>query len=257
MQSASCGEEEEGVGLNHSSTSYSSKRDTLKKRLHKKWLDIKTAITSNSTQSRVCSKKILEFHKWLILLTVIIGVTWIVTKLAMNADANIPLFIPVPVIHGENGIDLTHPSVAADCEALINSETFVEMMYAFERLLSKGDDFCICAPVYGQQVRYACWNDAELRPVHAFNPFMLGAPLRSYGRSRVSESQEWIGLTGTNSSSVVKNIRFNAMTIQYRNIYCKDDSRLVQNEVAWCLQSCLDLLDGISVYERARRDQSQ
>lgn len=231
--------------------SRNAEEHSYRKRWRTLWLDFKTSFNSffrsNSTRSRKLSQNVVFVHKWVMLSAIVLVLLWFTLHMLVYSD-NVKPMLPLPVKHGEHGIDLTAASLTADCERLLNDEDFVWYMEGFERMLLRGMP-CICAPAYGLQLRYVCWRSESGGVVHAFNPFISGAPLRSSGRSLVTETQQALGLGTTD----VKNTRFNAIKIQYTDIYCKDDTHIVQHQSSWCLQACLDLLDGISVYERAEK----
>lgn len=127
-----------------------------------------------------------------------------------------------------------------------NSLYLPAVMDAAVRLMQQKAMICNCAPLYNVSYRYisSIGQDGEL--LHLFNPIVTGSPVQHYGRTMVTESQEML-IPGAGSRQV---IRMNALTLQYTDEYCitKHDVQFT-NRSAWCIQSCIDLLNGKTIYD--------
>lgn len=136
--------------------------------------------------------------------------------------------------------------------------------YADHVLAGSGPDTppCVCAPMFGTRRQYLALRQPA-RPgavTHMYNPAIDGLwdghlpdgrRPASTGRSLVSESQQMLfpGRAGP-----VENVRQNAIRLTYRDESCHARAVVLQTESAWCVQVCIDLMAGVTVYQRAAGD---
>jgi len=118
---------------------------------------------------------------------------------------------------------------------------------------------CVCAPMFGKRRRYVAVRAGNVSVVHMFNPRLdqtdwwlaQNRPAPDY--MVVPESQTRMFPDRVNTP-IVKNVRSRLIRVEYNtHDVCSRVIIEIANERAYCVQVCLDLLDGVSVYERARR----
>ena len=118
------------------------------------------------------------------------------------------------------------------------------VMEASVKLMRQREMSCNCAPLYNISYKYMTIADGW-RVIHAFNPMVTGSS-PEHGRVIVKESQE-ILIPGAG----VRNMpRMNGLTLTYTDEYCVVQSdKLFTREIAWCIQSCMDLFNGKTIYD--------
>ncbi len=172
------------------------------------------------------------------------------------------------VRQGQAGVDFSQPARPLTCAELLAdvlaSDGQVSMddvrTAAEDALTSRhGEDVpaCVCAPMFGIRRRYLAVNDS--RTVHhLYNPTRdadwdksaPGGRSVASGKSWVTENQRMLVPAETTD---VENVRENSVRLTYRTRECKASAVIVQLEPAWCAQACLDLMDGRTVYDVARK----
>ena len=120
----------------------------------------------------------------------------------------------------------------------------LSVMETASLLMKQHKLFCNCAPLYNVSYRYlTIWDGWST--VHAFNP-VITAPATSFGRVMVQETQE-ILFPGAGAR---ERVRLNGLILSYQDDACMVQSaRLFTHDAAWCIQSCVDLLEGKTIYE--------
>lgn len=117
------------------------------------------------------------------------------------------------------------------------------MMETAVVLMKQNELSCNCAPLYNVTYRYITIEN-DWSPIHAFNP-VITAPVTTYGRVMVTENQELL-IPGAGCRDVT---RLNGLVLSYMDHNCIKQSKTFVKEVAWCIQSCIELLDGKTIYD--------
>ena len=121
-------------------------------------------------------------------------------------------------------------------------------------------DVCTCAPMFGARRRHVAlrrsMGDIAERVVHMYNPELDTAWFRTWRgvnddpTTRYALNSEQQRVLFPEREGTVKVIRANAVRVQFMNESCAQNVVTLEGTHAWCVQSCLDLLDGISVYDK-------
>lgn len=119
---------------------------------------------------------------------------------------------------------------------------------AGEKLLRQRGMTCNCAPLYNVPVRYLTLLQPDAPStttvLHLFNPTVTGS-LPQLGKSLVTESQELL-VPGAGTRDMP---RLNGITVSYRDEWCQPQQHSFTHNSAWCIQSCIDLLNGKTIYD--------
>lgn len=218
----------------------------LLKWLHRKYLDVKN---SSKREKRKWLRKLQLIHFVLLLLLVLLFlyVTWS-TLTGSAGDSPYVKHMRFVSIE-EDRIDIHTRSKDVSCEQIQGQQKLdgmdaLAMMETAALLMEQYDLQCNCAPLFNVSFRYMSIKDGW-SVVHAFNPSVT-APITSHGRALVMESQELL-VPGAGTREVV---RLNGLTLSYLDQNCvKRDDRAFIKETAWCIQSCIELLEGKTVYD--------
>ena len=123
-------------------------------------------------------------------------------------------------------------------------------------------DVCTCAPMFGARRRHIALQrssgDIAERVVHMYNPELDTAWFKTWRgingdlttKYALNSEQQRVLFPGREGT--VKVVRANAVRVQFMNESCAQNSVLLEGAHAWCIQSCIDLLNGISVYDKNR-----
>ena len=207
-------------------------------------------MTERLVAHQVCFKRAMFLLT--ILLAVLIGV-----RAASNEDR---FFVdddlrPSFVHHGYNGCDLTIKAPAFDCDELelrhIDRQqriSTIDRLFEFSAHFLASGMKCVCAPMFGMSRRHVAINanDGGSTPLHMFNPDLTID--RTSGTTTLRERQPTL-FPDANVTSVL-NARYNTLTVSYLDLACNAMTATVHRDRAWCIQVCVDLLDGHSVYDR-------
>jgi len=171
------------------------------------------------------------------------------------------------VTQNDEGVNFERSSKTFQCFELeqshINSRRFTgsseddwwdleDLEKSVEKLHRKTKDelLCSCGPMYNFTMRYLSFRDPvdPRRLIHAYNP-SLNCDKRNL--SAVTESQ--IDIIPDSSIDEKKIARSNSCRIEFHEKAkeCKEKRKeQIDGQVAWCAQSCSDLLDGITIYTK-------
>lgn len=120
-----------------------------------------------------------------------------------------------------------------------------EVMEAATRLMRAYSMSCNCAPLYNVSYRYMTIEGDSGSAIHAFNPTVTGSSV-SHGRVLVRQTQELL-VPGGGTRQIA---RLNGIMLSYLDEFCVPQSdRLFTAETAWCIQSCIDLFNGKTIYD--------
>lgn len=177
------------------------------------------------------------------------------------------------VRHGHDGVNLSVPTEALTCAELETGivrrpqqrePPLLERVRATaERLLDEDELECVCAPMFGSRRRYIAVDTASA-PLHLYNPALDTAWAgeldgKEAGRLNVSE---WLLVENQRMlfperTADVRVVRRSAIRVAYRDAACSAAAVVLQAERAYCVQACLDLLDGKSVYDVAEGEEEE
>lgn len=159
---------------------------------------------------------------------------------------------------GQADVDFSRASVALEC-AEIRDVTFRRhegVAMSFERarsyatyVLTRGDaaPSCVCAPMFGVRRRYLAVRFPNGTVAHLYNA-RDASPPDATTYSLVTENQRMLFPARSGS---VQNVRRDTADIAFSTSLCGDGVMRVHDSLAWCSLACLDLMDGVTVYERA------
>jgi len=175
--------------------------------------------------------------------------------------------------HGTDSVNLSVPSVEIQCSDVrsrvfrpLNDGRRDELSFDVIRqaavYLVREDQLpCICGPMVGAPRRYAAIAMDETTILHLHNPKIDRTWDGSVGeltrldvnaRSIVTENQRMLFPDRAESVDVV---RFNSLRLAYQDDECRAASLVLRDAHAWCMQACLDLFEGKSVYDVRRHHQ--
>jgi len=169
--------------------------------------------------------------------------------------------------HGHHGVDLTRVSAELSCAEL--SSGAVRRPHAAEEpslgrvrdtaeaLMHADALACLCAPMVASWRRYVAVRTADDTIVHAYNPAIdrdwdgsIDASTRiDVGVAEVDENQRQLFPERHRGDVTLE--RRTAVRLTYRDVECAAAAIVVQRHRAYCVQACIDLLDGRSVYDVA------
>jgi hypothetical protein len=128
---------------------------------------------------------------------------------------------------------------------------------------------CTCAPMFGARRRHVAVMQRVENIVeavlHMYNPRLDEAWFAAWGGMEAGDvaSGGGGGVSGRHAlvredqrmlfparTERVKVVRANGVRVVFVNESCAGNAIVLLKESAWCVQACLDLLDGISVYDR-------
>lgn len=158
--------------------------------------------------------------------------------------------------HGQADVNFSAPSAEVTCEevqggysASLHRHSFAKLRRTAEKMLSPPNDQpCVCSPMFGARVRLLSLREEKGRVRHAYNPAIDETWDGPRSRSYVSESQRML-FPGI--AEPVENVRRNAVRVVYRDGNCKRQALVARDKHAWCVQQCLDLMEGVTVYGKA------
>jgi len=145
-----------------------------------------------------------------------------------------------------SGSYAAHPLTCADM--LRPDERLARALNATGRLVTGQPPApCSCATAFGARVRHI----AVAGPLHMFN-----ARLTDKGGSQTLVTESQRNLFPSRGEERVRNTRHDDIALAYEQATvdgrCESASARLTGAPAWCAQACLDLFEGISVYERAK-----
>jgi peptide deformylase len=166
------------------------------------------------------------------------------------------------VRHGHDGVDLHVRARALERVELESGflahasageeRTLARVEARAAELLAADDDetLCVCAPMFGWRHRLVsvlhASADGDLRVLHMYNAEAhAGENASEY---LVTESQRALFPAHIDAVEVV---RRSPVRIAYRTRGFDAGAVLLYDELAFCVQAALDLLDGRSIYDRA------
>lgn len=193
---------------------------------------------------------------------------------AADLRASAPGGVPWAIFPGTNYT--AGPSTDMTCTELreaLAATAVPRALEASERVLLAGDGLqCVCAPMFGLRRRHLAVlfpatadaepdgdNNNDTATVrHLFNVHLMaeppaGQPPQQPFYHRVPEHQRMMFAAA--GPDFVHNVRVNAVWLAYMaapsDNGCKTGAMLLTDYAAYCAQACLDLYDGVSVYQRA------
>lgn len=170
------------------------------------------------------------------------------------------------VRHGHNDVNLSAPSDALTCSEMTSNvisrpraheETSLERIRSIaESLVIRDNLECVCGPMFGVWRRYIAlrlWNESVM---HMYNPVLDGEWRGELDDGAYLNVSEWLVVENQRMlfpgrEHDVNVVRRSAIRVAFRDVGCSASAIVVQNERACCVQACLDLLDGVSVYDAA------
>jgi len=164
---------------------------------------------------------------------------------------------PTYARHGHNGVDLTRAASDVSCDEMRTG--LGRLRFAIESLIRADQLSCACAPMIGVSRRYIAVRTSNTSIDHMYNPSLdatwdgvVDASTRiELSQSLVTENQRMLFPERVAAVTVV---RANAVRLAYRDADCRTAALVLRDEHAWCVQACMDLLAGYSVYDRAVDD---
>ena len=190
-----------------------------------------------------------ELRRWAcVLVAGCLAAVWAMGWWTSRPDAYVPDMAWAR--HGEPGVDFHAVSRDVQCreldDGLLQPEGMLttRVQQAMERVIA--DELpCVCAPMFAVQRRWLVIGTAE-HNVHMVNPVLDPVP-DDVSRSWVPESQRMLMPARTDQ---VEHVRADVVTVQYRTLAgCTAAAATVHREAAWCVQTCVDLMDGRTVYD--------
>jgi hypothetical protein len=165
---------------------------------------------------------------------------------------------------GEPHVNVTARSIAFTCHELRTGVlavrgddgfaqlTYAELLAAAQYALQHEPHVpCVCAPMFGKRRRHVALRLEAGGIMHLYNVERdvppPDAPPPTF--TRLNEQQRAMFPART---ELVQNVRLDELYVRYDTETCARAALVVRRDPAWCVQKCLDLFDGISVYERAR-----
>ncbi len=112
---------------------------------------------------------------------------------------------------------------------------------------------CVCAPMFGLRRQLITVRVGQ-RLVHMYNPEMdrTWRPEHYSPDTEYSVVPEWQSRLFPNRTDSVENLRRNYIRVQFRQTEnCGKRAVILHAEDAYCVQQCLDLFRGVTVYDRA------
>lgn len=218
-----------------------------------------------------------------------------VAMIASSDPANVIGEVTAPTaqtymaIHGVNGANMSAISSMLHCTDITNDKVYggVQMGYfAASHLHKIAREFlerdpsvaCACAPRFGYRVQYAAVrqsNDTLGPLLHMHNLARVdrsasaadgsGAAVIKGTLRFMSQRRKVAETMRANfkpndphvlPSDVVVNERDDEIEVTYMNEKCVNKRHLFRRYVSWCLQACLDLFNGVTVYDKRRLDDS-
>jgi hypothetical protein len=175
---------------------------------------------------------------------------------------------PMYARHGHDGVDLRRPATELACaeitSGVVHVTTGSKELASLERARAAAEHFivhddalrCVCGPMFRLTRRYVAIRTSSTTLVHAYNPTIDRAwdgALDDGTRVNVTdmlvvENQRMLFPERTADVNVV---RASAIRITYRDSTCSTAALVLQQAHAYCVQACVDLLDGRSVYDVA------
>lgn len=167
---------------------------------------------------------------------------------------------PMYARHGHDGVDLRRTATELACAEItsgVGHDSLDRARAAAEHFIVHDDALrCVCGPMFRLPRRYVAIRTSATTLVHAYNPAIDRAwdgTLDDGTRVNVTdmlvvENQRMLFPERTADVNVV---RASAIRITYRDATCATAALVLQLEHAYCMQACIDLLDGRSVYDVA------
>lgn len=173
------------------------------------------------------------------------------------------------------GGNFSAPSTDFTCAELHETSLQMSRLLSASELALHAGHACACAPMFGLRKRHLAirlaGNATEL-PVtkHMFNVGLLANPPPSPDRmyNRVEEHQRM--LFPNAAAGFVTNVRVDSVWLTYLvapaatsrpgaadPTTCKNGAIFLTDGDAYCAQACLDLYDGVTVYQRAALAQTR
>lgn len=119
---------------------------------------------------------------------------------------------------------------------------------SLERILWEEKAPCICAPMTGVLLQYVVVRDQDTfseSSVHLMNPEKISLPMLTSSETRaVLETSE---LYPDREPRRVK--RQNKIRVKYQDAACETQTYMMRKHEAYCMQSCLDMMNGTSIYD--------
>jgi len=234
-------------------------QQTLTRRVERVWTEVKGVSqrtwkdvkNSSKRSQRRLIQKMLFIHWTLLIVLVAVFLCMAVSVLVGTGSDSSPYIAGMKFVSiEEERTDIHVRSREVSCEQAQGLEKLHDMdvsaiMETAALLMKKYDMSCNCAPLYNVSYRYMTIQDGWT-VIHAFNPVLMG-PVLSYGRMLVTESQEQL-VPGAGSRNIV---RLNGLTLSYMDQVCAVQTKMFVTEIAWCVQSCIELLEGRTIYDVA------
>lgn len=148
---------------------------------------------------------------------------------------------------GEQGVDWRRASTPFTCTELRTGQSeggqaLEDAQRNAQKAMQDAALACICGPMFNLTRRYLRTADGT----HLYNPVVERA---TNSRSKVTESQAflWPARAAKPDKQV---IRYNNVIISaVSRGTCEEHKRTLVDSDAWCAQSCIDLLDGKTIYD--------
>lgn len=168
----------------------------------------------------------------------------------------------VYVYDGQEGVDLRAHSAPFTCQELqagvYDDNLAVASLEAkSEAVLLQEDPGvpCLCAPMFGIRRQHMCLRGGNDTVLHLYNAVPdedwtgLTELPRAERKSLVRQGQPQ--LFPRMHDKHVKVVRDNAMRLIYMDATCQHRALVARLNLAWCIQACMDLFVGVSVYDKA------
>lgn len=218
-----------------------------KKSVRKRWLDVR----HSKRQQRRLLKHMEIFYAVVLLLVLLLFLYYMFWGETEADQALLFRFVSIR----ESRMDIHLRSEELTCEHITGHAKplpgfeaqllFTETMKtAGVRLLKQRPSMaCNCAPLYNFPFRYITLPSSK-EVAHLFNPVVTGS-LPELGKSLVTESQELL-IPGAGTRNMT---RLNGIQLSFHDEWCQLKQLSFTYSTAWCIQSCIDLLNGKTIYE--------